>query len=507
MNSNEISFSEDMYVTRKKTSFASDVLTLVGGAAFAQILTILVIPILTRLYGPGDFGLLALFSSITGIFGIIVCLRYELSIMLPESDKEAANLLGLSLIIAFMLSAFTIPFIWFCRQPILRILNATQLGAYMWLIPLYVFIGGVFLALNYWNSRTKHFRRLSSARITSSIASTGTKLGAGFAGYATGGSLIGADLVGVSVSTLVLGSQIWKTDKSLFLRSISWKKIIGGLKRYRKFPLVDSWSALLNTVSWQLPVFVLSSFFSPVVVGYYSLGFRLLQLPMSFIGSSISQVFFQRASEAKSEGTLAFLVENIFKLLVVIGMFPILTLTIVGSDVFTVIFGSIWTEAGIYTQILSIWAFIWFISSPLSVLWVIFEKQEFGLKITSLNLITRIMSLWIGGILGNARISLLLFSLSGILVYGYLCIKMMMTAGVKFSKIRNIIGSNFALFIPCGFILACLQLFKVSEYILVLISFSFIVSYYVYILKTDSQINTLLDRSDLFRKLKGSIFR
>lgn len=492
-------------VPRKKTSFASDVFTLVSGTTFAQILTILATPILTRLYGPEDFGLSALFLSITGIIGIIICLRYELSIMLPKSDEEAANLLGLSFVIALTLSIITIPFIWFGKHSIQNILKAPQLGTYLWLVPLFIFVSGIFLALEYWNSRTKHYKRLSVAKVVRSIAVTGTQIGAGFSGYATGGSLISASLVGQSVSTLILGSQIWKNDKSLFLRSISLKKILEVLKRYRKFPLVDSWSALLNTISWQMPIFLLSYFFSPVVVGFYSLGFRLLQLPMSFIGSSISQVFFQRASEAKTEGTLSSLVENVFRSLVIIGMFPILTMAIVGSDVFSVIFGEVWTEAGVFTQILSIWAFVWFISSPLSTLWIVFEEQEFGLKITSINLITRIVSLWVGGVLGSARISLLLFSLSGVLVYGYLCLKMMITAGVKFSKIRKIIVSNFALCFPYIFILGCLKIFKVNEYILVIASFLFIIGYYIVLLKTDSQINTLLNRSRMFNRLKRLI--
>lgn len=494
--------SEDSSVLRKKTSFVGDVLTLVSGTTFAQILTILATPILTRLYGPEDFGLFALFLSITGIIGIIVCLRYELSIMLPESDEEAANLLGLSLAIVLILSIFTIPFVWFGGHPIQIILKSPQLGTYLWFVPLFVFISGVSLALEYWNSRTKHYKRLSVVRVLRSIASTGTQMGAGFSGYVTGGSLISASLVGQSVSTLILGGQIWKSDKSFFLRSINLKKMIEGLKRYRKFPLVDSWSALLNSISWQMPVFLLASFFSPGVVGFYSLGFRLLQLPMSFIGGSISQVFFQRASEAKTKGTISSLVENVFRLLVIIGMFPILTITVVGSEVFSVIFGKIWTEAGVFAQILSIWAFVWFISSPLSTLWVILEKQEFGLKITSLNLITRIVSLWIGGVLENARISLLLFSLSGILVYGYLCIKMMTAAGVKLYSIRNIIGSNFTLCVPCVIILSCLKMFRVSEYILVAISFVFIMGYYLYILKTDTQINRIFNRSGISHKLK-----
>lgn len=491
--------SADSSSPRKKTSFAGDVLTLVSGTTFAQILTILIAPILTRLYGPKDFGLLALFLSITGIIGIIVCLRYELSIMLPKSDEEAANLLVLSLFIALTLSIFTIPFICFGRQPIQNVLKAPQLGTYLWLVPLFVFVSGVFLALNYWNSRTKHFKRLSAATITSSVASTGAQLGAGFAGYATGGSLIVANLVGQSVSTLILGGQIWKDDHSLIQKSISKKTMIAVIKRYRKFPLISTWSALLNTASWQLPNLILASFFSPSVVGFYSMGFRLLQLPMSFIGGSISQVFFQRAVEAKSEGTLPSLVENIFRLLVVIGMFPILTLTIVGGDFFTVIFGNNWTESGVYVQILSIWAFIWFISSPLSILIDVMERQKFELKYTFFNFSTRLLSLVIGGLLGNARFALVLFSISGIFVYGYLCFKMLLFSNVNLSHIISIILSNFILFVPAGIILIVLKFSGINQYILVGVSLLLGVIYYLYILKTDPQMNMIRSRLNLIK--------
>jgi O-antigen/teichoic acid export membrane protein len=56
-----------------------------------------------------------------------------------------------------------------------------------------------------------------------------------------------------------------------------------GIKRYRKFPLLDSWSSLLNAISWQLPTFILSAFFSAKVVGYYALGMNVLQLPMLLV--------------------------------------------------------------------------------------------------------------------------------------------------------------------------------------------------------------------------------
>lgn len=478
---------------KSKESFVTDVFTLVSGTAFAQFLAIIATPILTRFYSPDDFGLLTLFVSICGVLGVITCMRYELSIMLPKSDEEAVNLLGLSLFITSIISSLTVPVIWFGGQQFLSIISLPQLRSYLWMIPPFTFISGVFLSANYWNSRNKHFQRLSIARINRSIITTGIQLVAGFCGYATGGILIGANVAGQLLSTLILSCQIWRNDISL-LRSISWEKMIYGLKKYRKFPLVDTWSSLLNTISWQLPSFLLAYFFSPAVVGFYSLGFQLLHLPMSFIGQSISQVFFQRAAESKSNGTLSSLVENVFRFFLIIGMFPVLTLTIIGDDVFNLVFGNNWTEAGVYTQILGLWALVWFISSPLSTLWVVMNKQEIGFKVTSLNLITRFLSLWVGGLLNNARLGLFLFSVSGILVYGYLCIKMLLISGVDFSKIQGIIKNNFILCIPIATILIILKVLETDKIILVLISFAFNLIYYLYILKTDSQMKGLLNR-------------
>ncbi len=485
--------AEKLSKKEKKESFVSDVLTLAGGTTFAQILIILAAPVLTRLYGPDDFGVWALYISITSIIIIISCLRYEYSIMLPESDEEAVNLLGLSMLAVLAVTGLTVPFIWYFKPQIVDLLNSPQIGDYLWLVPPFVFVNGAFLALNHWNSRTKLFKRLSFSRISSSVSATATQIGLGLTAHPpTSAGLIGGSLAGQSVATFVLGGQIWRDDKTLIKKSLGWRKIYEGAIRHRNFPLIDIWSALMNSISWQLPAFLLSAFFTPAVVGFYSLGFRLLQLPMSFIGGSITQVFYQRASRAVSEGTLNILVENVFKMLVIIGMFPILILTIVGSDVFTVIFGSAWAEAGVYAQILSLWAFIWFISSPLTTIYLVVGEHHFGFSYNFFNLTTRFLSLTIGGMLGNARIALLLFSISGIVVYGYLCLKMMHYSGVKTSKALKIVFSNLVLFIPAGAVLAALKIAGINQVLLVIISGLIICVYYLYILKTDKQVKEII---------------
>lgn len=146
------------------------ILKLVTGTTFAQLLTVLASPILTRFYASSTFGTVAIFTSIINIVGVIVCLRYELAILLPEHDEEAANLLGVSLGCVMLMLLLTVLAVWWGQELLVSWLNAPALGSYLWLVPPMIFSSGVFLALNYWNSRTGHFGRLSITRMMSSLS-------------------------------------------------------------------------------------------------------------------------------------------------------------------------------------------------------------------------------------------------------------------------------------------------------------------------------------------------
>ena len=94
-------------LAKRRKSLSSDsksVLTLIGGTTIAQALNFIFSPITTRLFSPEVFGDLSVFTSITGIIGIIICLRYELAIVLPQDDDEGFSLLKLCLIFATIIS-------------------------------------------------------------------------------------------------------------------------------------------------------------------------------------------------------------------------------------------------------------------------------------------------------------------------------------------------------------------------------------------------------------------
>lgn len=85
-----------------KGSFARNVLTLMTGTTLAQAIPIAVSPILTRLFSPAEFGVFAVYLAIVSVLAILATGRYELAIMVPKKDRDAAALA----VAAFMLSLF-----------------------------------------------------------------------------------------------------------------------------------------------------------------------------------------------------------------------------------------------------------------------------------------------------------------------------------------------------------------------------------------------------------------
>lgn len=423
------------------SSFLSDVLKLIGGATLAQVVAILASPIITRLYSPDTFGQYAVISSIICILGVIVCLRYEFAIMLPKADKEAANILSLSLISAAFVSALIIPIILLFKQPILNILNIESLGPYLWIIPPYLLSIGIFSSLNWWNSRFRHFASLSIAGMANLILVTIIQLGAGLTGHNHAGSLIAAGFFGSLIATLFLGIQTLQKYGLMLKDSINSLDMVYLSRRYKRFPLFDTWAALLNIISLQFPIFLLSALFSASDVGYYALAMVVLQLPINLIGSATSQVFFQRAANAKFDGKLSNIVEDIFFRLAVIGTFPFLLLALTGKEIFIVAFGAQWSEAGVYAQILAIWIYFVFLISPISTVFTVLEKQRLFLLFTIILFGTRALALIVGGTSGDIRIALMLFSAVGAIDYAGMGLWIFDKVGATKSKIlKNSIG-------------------------------------------------------------------
>jgi O-antigen/teichoic acid export membrane protein len=272
--------------------------------------------------------------------------------------------------------------------------------------------------------------------------------------------------------------------------------MIVGLKRHKKFPIYGTWSALLNTVSQQLPALLLAFYFSPKIVGFYALGQAVLSMPMSLVGGAVSQVFFQKASDAHNRtGNLSKVVDEVFNRLVSLGIFPILLLTLIGEDLFIVAFGARWAEAGVYMQILGLWIFFQFISSPISTLFAVLEKQNYGLFFNGVLLGTRAASLIIGGMTGDVRFTLFLVASTGIACYGFLCFWLISKAGLPLKRALYHIVKYSIYSSPLLIVTALAKwLLGVQEMGVLLLGLCCLVVYYLPVIIQDNELRKPMHR-------------
>jgi O-antigen/teichoic acid export membrane protein len=418
----------------QKKSFGVDVGKLVSGTIVAQIVGICLTPLITRIFNPEIYGVAAIFTSIVSIIVVIACMRYELAILLPKEDKDAGALFLACLLILICVNIASLLVIWLFGDTIIRILNVPALKDYLFLVPLAVLIDGLYLALRYWNTRRRRFGSQATTQALQSVSASGLKLGFGALGYVNACSLIVGQILGHGLGALGLLFQVLRYDLLIIKSGCSKRQILDQIIRYKKFPQFNIWAAFMNTISWQLPVLMLTSFFSIEIAGFYALGLMMIQMPMNFIGASISQVFLHRFSVTKENYLLSELAGDTCSTLIILSVLPFILLSLVGGDLFGIIFGPEWLEAGVYVQILGFWAFVWFITSPLTTISIVLEKQEINLVYNIIILITRFVSLLIGGIYANVYLALFLFSVSGVVVYGsigYLCVIVWAKASIR----------------------------------------------------------------------------
>jgi len=230
--------------------------------------------------------------------------------------------------------------------------------------------------LNYYYTRKRGYGLISRARISRSIIMAIIQMFVGLL-LQIGGGLIYGNLVSYFAGNYVFLRN--KIKKNIF-EDISVFSLIKQGKRYANFPKYSIFGSLANILSIHAISIFITSIYSTTLLGFYSLVYRVLAMPLTLIGNSIGQVYLQKSVEEKNKTGLVIVTfkNTLIKLIAItIPIFGILYFFI--DDLFTIVFGSQWAIAGVYARILMPLFFIRFIVSPLTVTCSIFEKQKMAL--------------------------------------------------------------------------------------------------------------------------------
>ena len=405
-----------MVARLRRPGFARNVAVLAGGAAGAQIINAAISPVLTRLFDPSEIGQLGLYLAFVYVAAMVLSLRFEQAIVVPAGDAAAAGLA--------VLAGLLVPVMSVIAAVVLFALIEVGLGGYdslplvavpIALVGLVAF--GYFGVIRYWLIRQSNYRVLSEVSITQSIGRAVGQVVAGLAGLGIVGLLIG-DLIGRAVG---LG-RMYRAAEAGFRQSRTEAHVrIGRLARlYWRFPIIGVPSSLLNAAAFSLPVPLLASGYGLATAGYFALVQRVLGLPMSIIGMSVSDTLLAHISDLANSRPAAAL--PLFRrtafVLALIGAPIALAVIVLGPAVFDLVFGPEWRTAGVMAAIMAPWYLAAFIVSPLSRVSVVYQGQGWKLVYDTLSLVAVVASL-VGGAAAGLTTEQAIALLSGLQVIAY----------------------------------------------------------------------------------------
>jgi teichuronic acid exporter len=372
-----------------QSEFLRNIIIVMTGTAASQIIALAFTPILSRFYSPEDFGYFGTFMAIYTILSAFATGKYERAILLIDDKLKIKTVSTLVLLISIF-SSLSI----FILLIIIKVLNLNliyidnSLVNWLFLLPVFILTSAINIVFVSFLNFNKDFKELSRTRVVKTLVTVIFSLGAIYFMKSFGGLILG-ELLGLLISTIYLFPKL----HSLFSFSNAVRSSLVPLaKRYRNFPLFTIPTDFMNQLSYQVPVFALNLFFGPGITGQYSLTKRALDAPMTLLSSSILEVFRQKSAELYfSVGDSRPLFLKTAKSLLFLAIVPFAIILIWGVDIFTFIFGREWARAGEFASIFSMFYFFRFVSSPLTYIFFIAEKQKAAFIINLYLLISTII--------------------------------------------------------------------------------------------------------------------
>lgn len=370
----------------KKNKISVNTFILIAGAILAQIITFIATPVLTRVYAPNDFGVYSLYVAIVSVFGVIATGRYEFAIILPEKDDDAKILLKISILMALVVSSVIAFVLMLFKGEVLNLLGTSGLSDWLYFVPISVFLMGVSQALTSWNSRNKFFHLNSISRVSQSATQCLVQLLFGYLFKSLG--LIYGQIIGTCASIMTMMSD---TNNKQILGSKFDKKFAKDqLLKYKKIPMYGVIGAFSDTLALQMPILIITKYYSDTITGLFGLSYRVLCIPAGIISSALAQVLFQKIVEINREDSrnLKYLIIKLFLVLFALYLPLIPVLMFFGEDLFEWVFGYQWRNAGTYAGYLSLVVAVRFAVSPLSVVLGLEKNIKMGMNWQVLYLFT-----------------------------------------------------------------------------------------------------------------------
>jgi O-antigen/teichoic acid export membrane protein len=378
--------------------------TLTLGAGAARLIGFASIPVLTRLYSPEDFGVLAIFTAFVALLLPIVTLRYVVAVPLPRHDGMAMNLMALSAALMLTMSLMIGAGLWALGPIVFGLLSMDVLAPYWWLIILGIMGAGTYELLSMWATRRRAYPVIAQTQVLQSTTGALVKIGLGLFALKPLGLLLGQ----IVAQSGGIGSFVtrFRTDFRRSSTHINRRRVAFLARFYRGFPIYRLPSQLLLVFSVKAPLLFAAIVYDVETTGQLGLALMALALPMSLFGTTISKPYYAEVAQfgRKEAAKIRKLTIAIVKRLFLFSLIPAMALFFSGPTLFQLAFGDRWLLGGEIASILSLYLVAQFVVSPIVQALNVFGRQSLYLQ---LNVQRILLLIALFGIVGYWQIDVL----------------------------------------------------------------------------------------------------
>lgn len=383
--------------------------TLLMGGALAQLVPLLLGPVLARLFTPQAFGVFTTFSTVAATVAVVACGRYEFALPMARDEDEAAVLLALCVRIGLLVLVLSVP--------LAALLNMTGHLPLPWLLPLAVAAAGALQLLIMWSNRAQRFRALAISRVLQYGGAALLQVALGVALWGAARQPAGAEAAWALVIAPVISGVLAMLVLVQPAPAGGWRALLParahpGMRqamrqvavKFRDFPLLNTPHAFLGALQDALAVAMLVAFSGHAAAGFWGLGLRYLKAPATLVGSAVSQALYPRLAGAQPADAQR-AVRQIMALLGVVALGLMLVLMVAGPWLFRLVFGAAWQEAGELARALAPYIAVHFVAAPLAVVTMAWKAQRWALLLSIVGqivfLIALMLGLKFGGLIGG----------------------------------------------------------------------------------------------------------
>lgn len=340
------------------SGYLKDITLQVSGNTAAQILSIAAMPVLTRLYSPAELAVQNIFLQAVSAFAIIMTLRLEYLVLIPEGRQDAYRIVQIIFIIGGCHVLIWTPILFHFSSGFDWLKGQEGVARWIWLAPISAWGVSLAVGLQQVIQRASDFK---SSAVAEFIGRCAYVLSA-FLGVLALPSTIG----------LMASTAVGAVAKLFYLvLSIDYQGLVrwaaGGMVRPSiwRMAISTSFSSMVSLFAGAAPMIYISSSYGADALGSYGLVISTLYLPSTLLGQAVGQVYYQRAAKLYSEGrSFSHILRETSVSLVKIGVPMYLLIAVFSPFAYPAIFGASWGGAGDMAPWLCFAACCGFLSSP-----------------------------------------------------------------------------------------------------------------------------------------------